>query len=151
MLRDLRLHDFRVLTVRQPWASAIVLGPKRVENRSWHIRPGWVAIHAGASMDRLDPESWEAIADLWPEMPPRAELPLGKVIGAAHFTGSVAYADRPWDWLDQREDWSVEDAVLNLIDCVFALPEPLARKGALGLWRADEEIVAAVREVLRAA
>lgn len=39
----------RALTVRQPWASLIALGTKRIETRSWSTRyRGPLAIHAGA-------------------------------------------------------------------------------------------------------
>lgn len=42
------MTELRVLTVRQPWASLIALGHKRIEvrSRATNFR-GWVAIHAG--------------------------------------------------------------------------------------------------------
>lgn len=40
------------LTVKQPWASAIMAGLKRVENRTWRTDyRGPLAIHAGSSID----------------------------------------------------------------------------------------------------
>lgn len=43
----------RALTIKQPWASLIAAGEKRVENRSWTTRyRGPVAIHAGKGIDR---------------------------------------------------------------------------------------------------
>jgi hypothetical protein len=39
----------RAITIRQPFADAIVLGKKRIENRTKHLgaQPGeWIAIHA---------------------------------------------------------------------------------------------------------
>ncbi len=53
------LRRIRGLTIIQPWATLIVDGPKRVENRGW--RPSgfdvgdYIAIHAGA---KLDLECW---------------------------------------------------------------------------------------------
>lgn len=42
----------RILTVRQPWAWAIIHGQKDVENRSWLTTyRGPVAIHAGQAID----------------------------------------------------------------------------------------------------
>src|SRR5207302_502261 len=42
----------KALTVRQPWAWAIVQGKKDVENRSWRTdHRGMVAIHAGGSRE----------------------------------------------------------------------------------------------------
>lgn len=44
----------RILTVRQPWAWAIIHGGKTVENRSANVAGGYrgpVAIHAGLQLD----------------------------------------------------------------------------------------------------
>ncbi len=44
------------LTVRQPWAWAIIHAGKNIENRSWTNRHvvGTIAIHAGSGLDSLD-------------------------------------------------------------------------------------------------
>jgi len=53
------------LTIIQPWAAAIALGPKRIENRTW--RPSnrmlgeFIAIHAGKKVDT----SWVTEAFIW--------------------------------------------------------------------------------------
>jgi hypothetical protein len=55
----------KCLSLRQPWASLIVAGEKKVENRSWYTRHrGPLLIHASKTVDldacrehRLDPES----------------------------------------------------------------------------------------------
>ena len=48
------------LTIWQPWASAIVRGFKRIENRKWVPPPGvvgrYIAIHAGQTID--EPEAF---------------------------------------------------------------------------------------------
>lgn len=48
----------KAITVLEPWASLIVFGPKRIENRSWLATyRGNLAIHAGKSLRLLrDPE-----------------------------------------------------------------------------------------------
>lgn len=54
------MFDFRILTVRQPWASAMFFGlsPKDVENRTMPPPPSLIGkrlyIHAGEGMDRDD-------------------------------------------------------------------------------------------------
>jgi len=52
-----------VLSVRQPWASLIVLGVKGIENRSWAAPPALIgqriAIHASANPPALT--SWSEI------------------------------------------------------------------------------------------
>lgn len=44
----------KALSIRQPWAWLVVHGPKRIENRSWHLPPSMVGqriyIHAAAGM-----------------------------------------------------------------------------------------------------
>ena len=46
------MTELRALTVRQPWCSAMVIGDKRVENRSRRTRyRGMVALHAGLAID----------------------------------------------------------------------------------------------------
>ncbi|MFN6193750.1 MAG: ASCH domain-containing protein [Planctomycetota bacterium] len=45
----------QALTIKQPWASAIAAGHKRIENRSWRPAaaslPLQFAVHAGARVD----------------------------------------------------------------------------------------------------
>ena len=55
----------KALTVLQPWAWALIHGPKRIENRSWatYYR-GPLVIHAGKSKKWLD----EGIPALWNEV-----------------------------------------------------------------------------------
>ena len=51
------MHTIRAITLHQPWASAIALGMKSYETRSWDCdTPGPVAIHAGKS---VKPEYFE--------------------------------------------------------------------------------------------
>jgi hypothetical protein len=46
-------EDVRILKVKEPWASALVLGIKDVENRSWKLKvqkfPAWVIIASSKS------------------------------------------------------------------------------------------------------
>jgi hypothetical protein len=45
----------KVLSVKQPWASLIVLGIKDVENRFWHTSHlGRLLIHASKEWDNYD-------------------------------------------------------------------------------------------------
>lgn len=115
----------RCLTVRQPFATLIISGPKRVENRPRPVSyRGPLLIHAGLSMDR------EACAQHAALLPcPLAELPAGKILGCAQLVDCVPLADPrvqadpwasgPWCWLlaDPRP-----------------LPEPFACRGQLSLW-----------------
>ena len=59
------MGEMRVLTVRQPWAWAIINGGKDVENRVRNVAGSYrgpVAIHAGAAWDESsydNPKEWE--------------------------------------------------------------------------------------------
>ena len=154
--------EIRALTVRQPWASAIAFGDKRVENRSWPTAyRGLLAIHAGASVD------WDATEKAWPAAglapyvagAPRkawtASLPLGAVIAVAELAGCHDDGTAPCltplgrqgrlvmcsPWA-QRFQWHWQ-----LAD-VRPLREPVPCRGALGLWRLPADVEKAVRAQL---
>jgi len=89
---DPKAMPTHALTLWQPWASAIVHGPKRVENRSWSP-PGNVIgrriwIHAGMYIDH---EHYEDVIDLWRMFGVReATIPKmvhGAIIGHAIVAG----------------------------------------------------------------
>ena len=66
----------RVISIQQPWAWAIVHGPKRVENRTWGTPyRGPLLIHAGRSRERL--------GDYGEGEPAPADLVYGAAIGLA--------------------------------------------------------------------
>lgn len=96
------------LTLQQPYATAIALGPKRVENRPWRrtIPPGglWVGLHAGKglySRASLLVRCWTAREEvehgepfgLWPECPPLENMPRGAMLGAMHIRSIERYPD----------------------------------------------------------
>jgi hypothetical protein len=68
----------KVISIRQPWASLIVIGAKDVENRTWPTRyRGPVLIHASQRADDVSSDEIEHRFGLHlPE-----ELPLGGVVG----------------------------------------------------------------------
>lgn len=70
----------RALTILQPYATLIVSGKKRVENRTWPTKyRGRLYIHAGKSRDLMHViERDDGI-----EYPPAGGLPFGAVIGVA--------------------------------------------------------------------
>jgi hypothetical protein len=72
----------KALSIRQPWAWAIVAGWKPIENRTWqtHYR-GPLLIHAG---QRNDPAGFEFLESLGIDVPD--ELLRGGVIGRVELT-----------------------------------------------------------------
>jgi len=128
----------RALTLWQPWGTALVYGPKDVENRPWRpgpgkgnvklIRPMRLAIHAGK---KFDADSEPGIRELWPEMP--TEHAQGAILGVVEFTAFMRgwprsrWAFGPWCWLRGRT-WPLSSPIPNV-------------KGALGLWKLPLPVV----------
>jgi hypothetical protein len=110
----------KVLTIRQPWAWAILEGLKRIENRSWRTRyRGTLWIHAATSRATL-----KRYADRFPTIP--SQLDFGAIIGRVQLIDCVPldeaagqpFAEGPWCW-------------------ILASPEPITPRpcsGRLGLW-----------------
>lgn len=164
--------ELRILTVRQPWAWAIIHGGKNVENRVRNIAGdyrGPVAIHAGAA--------YEPKANRWPSMMAAAErygvesmrehlIAYGQkayrhIIGVVDLIdvhSATGYWTRENEWrLDCcTSSWAetgyTEEHGLGRSQGLFHLelanPRPLAEpipyRGALGLRRLDVETTAAV-------
>ncbi|MBZ9985710.1 hypothetical protein LB572_01220 [Mesorhizobium sp. BH1-1-5] len=91
------------LSVRQPWAYAIVMGWKPVENRSWRSpNPalkfrGEFAVHASQGMTRYEYEDAASLfAALGYVCPAPAELLRGGIVGTAKVVDIVKEHDSPW-------------------------------------------------------
>lgn len=89
------------LSIRQPWAWAIVAGIKDVENRKWRTKVrGRILIHAAQSIDgsRRDATAW---LHGWQSqfrvaIPPVDDLLLGGIIGEAEIVDCVDHSASPW-------------------------------------------------------
>jgi hypothetical protein len=141
----------KALSVRQPWANAILLG-KDVENRDWPEDYGpriWlerelrargsvrVLLHAGKGCTKSEYEDAVDFIETSSGLvvPPLAELPRGAIVGAVTITG----------WVDEHESpWFVGPGALTL-DNAVALPEHVPCKGALGFFAVPAEVAAEVR------
>jgi len=148
-------EPLRVLTVRQPWAWAIIHGQKDVENRVRNIAGSYrgpVAIHAaltGANFDWRHP-------DLWP-------------FDKRHITGHIIGVVDLWnvhhasDCLTDAEilpgtfvaegpcsPWAEEDNVYHImLRNPQVLTTPVPYRGALGLRRMAPHFEALVWEQVR--
>jgi gamma-glutamylaminecyclotransferase len=134
----------RALTIRQPWATLILLGRKTVETRTARTkRRGRVFLHAGASMGRAEREA--AIREgLDPD-----SLPLGKIVGSIEITDSkrveelqVSDAERArGDYRPGRWGWTLAN--------VRALRLPVPAKGALSFWLVPDAVAQAAGAIER--
>jgi hypothetical protein len=136
------MAELRALTVRQPWASAIAYGSKRVENRTYAFPRGlaglMIAIHAGKGHD---PDAALPIGCSWPEVKAH---PLGAVLAVATVTGHC----QPWECDGACSPWAVRGQDHWHLGDVRPLTDPVPCKGALGLWRLPVDIEQAVRAQL---
>lgn len=121
----------RALSIRQPWAWAILYAGKRVENRRWHTSyRGEVLIHAGLLVDHEAVAYLESIILSVPE--PRPTAYCGALIGRAMLVDCVPVEEVP---ASQRE-WAVGPWCFVFED-VEPLARPVGLKGALGLFNLD--------------
>lgn len=117
----------KALSVRQPWAWAIIHGGKTIENRPRRTQfRGTVAIHAS-----LQPHhNWDVPARS-PKPPPQDELPFGAIVGFVDIVDCVE---------DHRSKWFT-----GPFGYVLANPRPLKNpvpcKGMLGFWEVPPEIL----------
>lgn len=131
----------KAITVKQPWAWAIIHGGKDVENRSQQFAyRGPLAIHA-AKVD--DDGGWDRCS-IHPAN--RENLPRGVVLGVVDLAGCHRSSDAgcrhcasPWG-----------NPGLDVTHLVLARPRPLptfvAARGMLGIWTLPDDVAAAVRE-----
>lgn len=137
----------KALSLTQPWASAVALGVKQWETRSWPTRfRGEVCIHAAKGFPRWakDFASTELTLGRLP-----ARLPLGAIICVCELTEcrqtetvapEVSAIERLYgDYSPGRYAFKLEN--------VRVLTEPVPARGALGFWAVEwDEAVAVTRQ-----
>jgi len=93
------------LSIRQPWASLILLAGKDIENRTWETRVrGPILIHAAKRMTKREYTEAMAFASFATCIlaPVRldalelAHLPRGGIIGSVNLVDCVYQSDSPW-------------------------------------------------------
>lgn len=145
----------RILTVRQPWAHAIIHQGKDVENRVRNVAGdyrGRVAIHAGQKMFRPGGEESRRIADITGYLP-LMMMPgqYGAIIGvvdlvAVHSVDEVGCMAA----IPDCSPWA--ETVPGMHHLRLANPRPLAEPipftGTLGLRRLDDETIARIEAAI---
>ena len=129
----------RVLSIRQPWAWAILAEKKRVENRTWDTPyRGEVYLHASRALDR------QGVAWLVEELRLRVPdpLPLGAIVGTCVLK-DVITKDRERSY----GEWFCGPYGLFLAR-PRALPRPIPFLGKLGLFTAPPALVRKVERQL---
>jgi hypothetical protein len=119
------------LSIRQPWAWAILYAGKRIENRTWYTGyRGLIFIHAGL---RVDQSGLKDLSDAIKRIPePRPPAHCGALVAIANLVDCVPSAEVP----SQQREWALGPWCF-VLDNVRPLATPVAHRGALGLFRVD--------------
>lgn len=134
-------HGLKAVTIKQPFASAIMSQRKRVENRTWghararpilkeaHRHGRWLAVHAGSkSAEKSHRTLISALREKWPTMPEISKMPSSAILGFMHVSKVVSVAAL------QPSDPQAVGPYCWVIDHVVQLSTPHACSGSLGLW-----------------
>lgn len=126
----------KALSIRQPWADAILFGGKRVENRTWPAPADAVGsrilIHAAKAYDpmgRFVITDWQLL-DGWPD-------DRGAVLGFAHLTGCHRGSGGCLPW-GEPNTWHWQLSRVHVLETAVPCP------GRLGLWTPPSAVLTAV-------
>ena len=140
----------KAITIKQPWATLIVLGEKKFETRSWQTKyRGPIAIHAGKTIDK------NACNDSWIKgvlkehgITSYNDLPTGVVLATAELREchkvivtlgyvSVFTSGKAIEGLEVAFGDYTEGRYAWELDNLKVLDETIPAKGQLSLWNWD--------------
>jgi hypothetical protein len=130
----------KALSLTQPWATAVALGIKQWETRSWATGfRGEVAIHAAKGFPR-----WAKDFALMEHEEGRLpkDLPLGSIVCVAELVScrSTEEVDKEIGEIERMYgDYSEGRFAFKLIN-VRPLAEPVLWRGALGFWAVEWDL-----------
>lgn len=143
----------RCITIRQPWATLIAIGAKRLETRSWRTNyRGELGIHAGKHMDRKACET-EPIRSLLLAhgYSSTEQLPVGAIVAVCRLNDCLSVLSNNGEtaWLGGGErrleavgqeyrfgDFAPGRYAWELTE-LRPLLEPIPALGKQGLWNWD--------------
>jgi activating signal cointegrator 1 len=147
----------KVLSVRQPFATLIVLGIKRYEARSWSTEHrGQLAIHASSAavgrnaIEEIEctPELLEAVLEAgFTTKESLRTLPRSAVVGTVDLTEVLPATDDVYELLTPRDrwlcgGWSDDGYYWRLSDPIEG--DPVSVAGKLRLWELPRDLEEAV-------
>lgn len=142
----------RALSLSQPWASVVVHGPKRIENRALQLMTSatrligeTIGLHAAKS---YDPGIAVEQARRELGLPPEGKLPRGVMLGVARIAevlifGEVRTKIAAGAIAADQERWAFGPLCILLED-VRPLASPIPCRGMLGFWHLPADVEAAV-------
>lgn len=127
----------KALSIKQPWAWAIMDGYKPVENRDWPTRfRGTVAIHASKGMTKPEYDDFYMFIREEPvgfyvieKLPQYEQLERGVILGTVDIVDCVK--DHPSPWFVGEYGFVMASP--------RSLPTPIPCRGLLGLWDVPTE------------
>lgn len=110
----------KTLSIKQPWAYAILHLGKDVENRTWKTKfTGELLIHAGKSYDKKGAEFLKSQGFKVP-----ADLPMGGIVGSVTVISCTESSESNW-WNEECFAWNLKSPMVR---------EFIPYKGQLGLF-----------------
>jgi hypothetical protein len=161
-------EKLKALTLIQPMGTAIVKGPKRIENRVWapsvHELGKYFLIHVGTKWD----EAYDfSVCARWLGCPAKDKLPYSAIIGCARLVGLIRIAggakpdvisidgsldkkSAAEEIFERNKPWYMAPQWGWVLDDVFDLPEPIPCKGLQKLWNPKPYVLQRVKEQIGA-
>ncbi|MFI8769497.1 hypothetical protein ACIGN6_31960 [Streptomyces sp. NPDC053792] len=131
----------RALTIRQPFADAVVHGTKRCENRSRPIPQAamgtTILIHAALQAHASGVTAADLDGQAWPDT-------RGAVLASTRLDSCHQATD------DCCGTWGFPGYWHWILRDVTPFPRPVPTRGALGLWAPPVEVLASVQDQLEA-
>lgn len=146
----------KALSVRQPWASLIAVGSKRIETRSWSTPfRGPLAIHAAKGLGQTVGDYVKLCSSepFWSALKFREPLARGAVLATCELFDvlKIVERDEGYSCLDllgaEQFDFPIDDErafgdytpgrYAWLLGNVRPFNRPIPAKGRLGLWEWD--------------
>lgn len=146
----------KAITLRQPWAWAVMHGGKDVENRTRNIvgsYRGPVAITAGVA--RVEGAAWSEVERISEKRFRLEDERFGVVLGVVdimdvHLSDTRA---ETWDSTNERSvqcsPWALPESWHIVLANPRPFPAPIPVKGRLGLWTLPDDVASQVEEALR--
>lgn len=122
----------KVLTIKQPWASLILLGLKKYEFRSWKTEyRGELLIHAGKGIDK---DGMERLKKYIPE-----NMPTEKILGKVKLIDCIKTSSEFYDKVQKENKDIYAKSVFNQdyawqMEVIEVYDNPIKVKGKLRLW-----------------
>lgn len=142
VLTPVRPPALKVLTIRQPWAWAVIYAGKDVENRRWQTSyRGPLLIHAAKEADRNGAERL-----LWTMPDPEA---FGQPREAFQARGAIIGLVRLVDILtDSPSRWAESHCYHWVLEAPVPVDHPIPLPGRQRLWNPPGAAVEAVADLL---